>query len=220
MQSEWEFVTEGPPTVYGGLAAEAAGASSSRAFSSQQPVSAPPGPPPEETLSLKEIYEDAWEQARELLQDADPRSDQNESDELIRVCRQMAQAAVQEELDCRRQRTENPTSQETVPEPPREVPQVKVSRRRRDEEGDASTKSPLPPTGPPPPTPTPPKPQREAGARWQALVLEIQQRKRWAVRGHLLNYAKHGCPKNMDRPARGFGKHVGRWGWRAMCHVW
>ena len=56
--------------------------------------------------------------------------------------------------------------------------------------------------------------------RWQTLVLRIQERRRWATRGHLLNYAKSGCPKKVDGKARGFGSHLGRWQRREIAYEW
>ena len=56
--------------------------------------------------------------------------------------------------------------------------------------------------------------------RWQKLVLRIRERKRWSEKGRLLNYAKNGCPRNLDGKARGFGRHLGRWQWRGVNYQW
>ena len=42
------------------------------------------------------------------------------------------------------------------------------------------------------------------------LICRIQQRRRWSARGQLRNYAKNGCPRDLDGKARGFGHHLGR----------
>ena len=52
------------------------------------------------------------------------------------------------------------------------------------------------------------------------MVTCIQERKRWSVRGTMLNYRKNGLPKNVDGPARGLGSHLGRWGWREIRPRW
>ena len=56
--------------------------------------------------------------------------------------------------------------------------------------------------------------------KWQRLVLRIRERKRWSEKGRLLNYAKNGCPRNLDGKARGFGHHIGRWQWREIHYEW
>ena len=56
--------------------------------------------------------------------------------------------------------------------------------------------------------------------RWCRLVMRIQFRKRWSDRGRMQNYAKHGMPENLDGPPTGFGKHIGRWGWREITYHW
>ena len=58
------------------------------------------------------------------------------------------------------------------------------------------------------------------GYRWRRLIVKAQERRKWSTRGQALNYAKHGMPKNLDGPARGFGKHLGRWGWREIASSW
>ena len=62
---------------------------------------------------------------------------------------------------------------------------------------------------------------RERGEyRWRRLVMKIQTRKRWSDWGRLQNYAKNGLPKNLDGKPTGFGKHLGRWGWREIAFEW
>ena len=56
--------------------------------------------------------------------------------------------------------------------------------------------------------------------KWQALVARIQGKRRWSARGQLANYAANGVPRNLDGPARGFGRHVGRWQWREITFEW
>ena len=76
----------------------------------------------------------------------------------------------------------------------------------------------------PPPPPPGPKETEEApipvGFHWRRLVAKAQERRKWSVRGQALNYAKHGMPQHLDGPARGFGKHLGRWGWRDIVSSW
>ena len=69
---------------------------------------------------------------------------------------------------------------------------------------------------------TPDNAGAERGQRnaWQRLVSKIQSRKAWSDRGRMLNYAKHGLPKNLDGKPTGFGKHLGRWGWREIRSNW
>ena len=56
--------------------------------------------------------------------------------------------------------------------------------------------------------------------RWIRLVKRIQSGKRWSDWGRMQNYAVHGMPKNLDDPPTGFGKHLGRWGWREITYHW
>ena len=57
-------------------------------------------------------------------------------------------------------------------------------------------------------------PERDAGSRervrlrFARLIQTMISRKKWAVKGHMLNYAKK-MPRNVDGPASGFGKHIG-----------
>jgi hypothetical protein len=60
----------------------------------------------------------------------------------------------------------------------------------------------------------------DPGFRWRLLIRRIQARTRWSDWGRLLNYSKYGCPKNLDGPAKGFGKHLGRWDWREIGDSW
>ena len=64
--------------------------------------------------------------------------------------------------------------------------------------------------------------EEEAGGRskWERLLNRIIARKRWAAVGHAQNYAKNGMPKNLDGPATGFGRHIGRWQWREIRAWW
>ena len=56
--------------------------------------------------------------------------------------------------------------------------------------------------------------------KWQALVARIQGKRRWSARGQLANSAANGCPRSIDGPARVFGRHVGRWQWREIAFGW
>ena len=56
--------------------------------------------------------------------------------------------------------------------------------------------------------------------KWQRLAAVMQRRRRWHAHGQALNYAKNGLPRNLDGPARGFGRHLGRWGWREIASSW
>ena len=57
-------------------------------------------------------------------------------------------------------------------------------------------------------------PKRDAGIREKVRLLFVRliqamiNKKKWAVRGHMLSYAKK-MPKTVDGPASGFGKHIG-----------
>ena len=70
------------------------------------------------------------------------------------------------------------------------------------------------------PNGSPLTPGSQPGFQWQRLMAKAQERRKWSARGQALNYAKNGMPKNLDGPARGFGKHLGRWGWREMASRW
>ena len=59
----------------------------------------------------------------------------------------------------------------------------------------------------------------EPGFHWKRLVAKIQESRRWSIAGQALNYAKHGVPKFLDGLARGFGKHLGRRGWREIACI-
>ena len=56
--------------------------------------------------------------------------------------------------------------------------------------------------------------------RWQKLILLARQRREWSMRGQMLKCKQHGMPKNLDGPAKGFGKHLGRWGYNEIRHFW
>ena len=55
--------------------------------------------------------------------------------------------------------------------------------------------------------------------RWVALLDLIIARKRWSEWGRARKNAKK-MPLDLDGKARGFGKHVGRWGWREIRSSW
>ena len=57
-------------------------------------------------------------------------------------------------------------------------------------------------------------------ARWVKLLSTVIMRKKWAVKGHALNYAKNGLPKSVDGKATGLGSHLGRWSFRDMRCEW
>ena len=59
-----------------------------------------------------------------------------------------------------------------------------------------------------------------AKAQWRHLLMRVQSRKKWSDRGRLQNYAQNGVPKNLDGKPTGFGKHIGRWGWREIAYEW
>ena len=63
-------------------------------------------------------------------------------------------------------------------------------------------------------------PGSQPGFQWQRMMAKAQERRKWSARGQALNYAKNGMPKNLDGPARGFGRHLGRWGWREIASSW
>ena len=55
--------------------------------------------------------------------------------------------------------------------------------------------------------------------RWQRLVLVARLRRQWSTRGALLRVRKHGPPQK-ERPAKGFGKHLRKWGHNEVRHYW
>ena len=56
--------------------------------------------------------------------------------------------------------------------------------------------------------------------KWQRLVLVAQWKRRSWANMTALKYAKNGMPKNLDGPAKGFGRHLGRWQWREIASHW
>ena len=70
------------------------------------------------------------------------------------------------------------------------------------------------------PDPTVPGSVTDQLNRWQQLMLRVQARKRWSDKGRLCNYAKNGIPRNIDGKPTGFGRHLGRWGWREISFEW
>ena len=52
--------------------------------------------------------------------------------------------------------------------------------------------------------------------KWAHMINTIRFRKRWSEQGRARRHSKLGLPKNLDGPARGLGKHMGRWGWREI----
>ena len=62
--------------------------------------------------------------------------------------------------------------------------------------------------------------QAPGGNKWQRLVAKIQSGRRWSIQGTAMHYAKHGMPRNLDGPARGPWRHLGRWGWREIASSW
>ena len=55
---------------------------------------------------------------------------------------------------------------------------------------------------------------------WRRMIERIIMRRMWSEKGKALNYAKNGLPRNLDGKARGFGCHIGRWGWREVASQW
>ena len=55
---------------------------------------------------------------------------------------------------------------------------------------------------------------------WRRMIERIIMRRMWSEKGRALNYAKNGLPRNLDGKARGFGCHIGRWGWREVASQW
>ena len=154
--------------------------------------------------SLETIYNDALEQAWELLLATDLQADRH-TEQIHGRAEQMAQEAVEEELMVRRKQI--PPTQD---KPPREVPQVRHTRRKNDKEDyDSSPNTWWEDVDVP-----------VLGIRWRWMVLRIQERRKWSARGTMLNYVKNGMPKSVDGPARGAFKHLGRWGWREIRHEW
>ena len=95
------------------------------------------------------------------------------------------------------------------------------SRRRR--EADARVPGLLPPEflyDPEENDSQPCGPGAPPGAKWQRLVLVIQRRRRTWAQNKALEYAKNCLLHNLDGPAKGFGRHVGRWAWREIRSSW
>ena len=55
---------------------------------------------------------------------------------------------------------------------------------------------------------------------WRRMLEKAIMRRMWSEKGRALNYAKNGLPRNLDGKARGFGRHMGRWGWREVASQW
>ena len=158
--------------------------------------------------SLDTIYSDALEQAGELLSSMDPKATRAQ---LYEQAAQMAQAAVEEELLHRRSSGPPAPSAQA----PREVPQIRHTRRRGGAEVPEESEEPesyrWPSQG---------KQGPALGFQWKRFVQRIQERRKWSARGMMLNYVKNGMPKSLDGPARGAFKHMGRWGWREIRTEW
>ena len=56
--------------------------------------------------------------------------------------------------------------------------------------------------------------------RWQKLIYRAITNRQWSENGRARNYALNGLPKSVDGPAKGFGKHLGRWGYREINYQW
>ena len=249
---EWELLSEHPlaeeaPSSSAGPACSRPPASrgpgpAGPAQDPKPPTAAGVGPASEEhDPSPEELYYDALEQAGALLADSDPQAN---PEQVAHVCEEMARAAVYEEAALRtslgnlaakwaafaEQEGQRPhisraaelLTSATPPEP-RPVPQVRNSRRRRDEAADEPSKE-APVKSSDEPSKEPParssRSTREPGYHWQRMVARIQERKKWSSRGHMLNYSKNGMPWSVDGPARGLGKHLGRRGWREIRPHW
>ena len=203
----WEFVQ--PPSSTTPRGAEAATEPSSQDSGSQPRASAASSPMAPILVPIEQIYQDALEQAQELLVEVDPRfQDASKADmaELRNLCEKMAQDAVSEEL---RSRSADAKEGET-PTIPQAVPHIKASRRRRAAAATESMKEPEPETAPQ---------DHEVGSNWRYLVWKIQSNKKWSARSTMFRY-RNKLPKNLDGPATGMGKHLGRWGWREIAFEW
>ena len=141
----------------------------------------------------------------------DPRTSVEERE---RLCESMAREAVQEEMSSRRSQTASSGSAPPA-EQAREVPPIKASRHRLDEEDPGSSV----PTGEPPRAKEALE-SRGPGHHWRRMVQLIQERERWSIRGTAINYSRNGMPRSVDGPARGLGRHIGRWGWREIRATW
>ena len=198
--------------------------------------------PAENAETPEELYYDALEQASALLADTDP---QASHEQVAQVCEEMARTAVYEEAALRLlqgnltarwamfteledQRPHiNKAAEQLVLTPAgpeaRPVPQVRHSRRRRDEAAGEPSKEVPVKSSAEPAEELPSRSTRtvpEQGRHWQRMVARIQDRKKWSTRGHMLNYSKNGMPRSVDGPATGLGKHLGRWGWREIRPHW
>ena len=118
---------------------------------------------------------------------------------------------------CRRRSRLGELPEAPVAKPPKEEPTVKSSRRRRDAEAEAESSPAVAETSGPA---SKAEAAKEPGEQWHRFVQRIQERKRWSMQGAAHNYAKHGLPRSVDGPARGLGKHLGRWGYREIRPWW
>ena len=205
-ETEWEFVLPVPSSSP--RAAGAASASSNQDSGSPPRVPEEPSQVPSSAVSIEQIYQDALEQAQELLLEVDPRfqdATKIDLEELTNLCEDMAQKAVAQEL---RARSSSKTDESTPQGQP--VPHIKASRRPRAAEDPTSTKEPEPEEGPT---------ETEWGHRWRYLVWKVRSNKRWSSRSMMFQYSRR-MPKSIDGAARGMGKHPGRWGWREIAAEW
>ena len=208
-EQEWEFVQPVSSTTPRG--AEEASEPSRQDSGSPPPPRDSAEPPhiPPILVPIEQIYQDAMDQARELLVEVDPRFQdvsQANTEELRNLCEQMAQDAVTEELRIR----SGCAKEGETPTIPQAVPHIKASRRRCAAADPASTKETEQETL---------VPDDELGNRWRYLVWKIQANKRWSLRATMFKYSKR-MPNYVDGPARGMGKHLGRWSWREIASEW
>ena len=61
---------------------------------------------------------------------------------------------------------------------------------------------------------------QRAQRSWTGLVDTIISKKRWSEKRRAQNYAKRMLALLDHGPPRGFGKHLGRWGWREISSSW
>ena len=196
-----------------------------------------------EDFTPEDMYRDALEQAKELLADSDPRA---QGERLTQACEETAWLTVYEEAATRQQLGNlqgkwaefvgDPSHRKHIEHvrvamdgelgrpkmEPKATPQVRQGRRRcagAADEPSLGTFEDRPSTGKGAQGEKPSKP-RVPGFHWQRMVERIQARKRWSAKASILNYSKNGLPKNLDGPATGLGKHVGRWAWREIRSNW
>jgi len=213
-------------------------AAAARGSSSSCASQEPPGPPATTptTEDRDTHYMEALDQALELYRLTDPDAEEEQIFEAASRAARLSMLAearlIYAQLPRRRwprgwhevmeealQQTAANQPTETSEQTPFQMPEVRHTRRRASEQ--------QPPEQDPQGQKTSREERSEASStlpppqnRWKRLLARIIERKRWSEKGRALNYSRNGLPRNLDGKARGFGRHLGRWGWPEIRYEW